>query len=165
MRGPLGRRATLCWSGSPSTAETVRGAVDADGDQVHLLAAATHTDSLVPSQVQVGAKTGEIPMFAPLLDGLADAGIDLAQTVITADALHPQRGHAEYLHERGAQFAFTVKHNQPGLYATLNALPWAQTPVAHRTVEAGHGRVTTRTIQVLPAPTGPTVPTRPTRYG
>jgi predicted transposase YbfD/YdcC len=91
-------------------------------------------------------------MFAPLLDTLADAGIDLSHTVITADALHAQRGHAEYLHERGAGFVFTVKHNQPGLFAALDALPWAQAPIAHRDIDRGHGRITTRTIQVLPAP-------------
>lgn len=132
--------------------KTVRGAVDAEGEQVHLLAAATHQDTLVLGQVEVGAKTNEIPMFAPLLDNLAAAGVDLTHAVITADALHTQRGHAEYLHDRGAEFVFTVKQNQPGLFAALDALPWAQTPIAAREVERGHGRVTTRTIQVAPAP-------------
>jgi hypothetical protein len=89
--------------------KTVRGAVDAEGEQVHLLAAATHQDTLVLGQVEVGAKTNEIPMFAPLLDTLAAAGIDLAHAVITADALHTQRGHAEYLHDRGAEFVFTAR--------------------------------------------------------
>lgn len=132
--------------------KTVRGAVDAEGEQMHLLAAATHQDTLVLGQVEVGAKTNEIPMFAPLLDTLAAAGVDLAHAVITADALHTQRGHAEYLHDRGAEFVFTVKQNQLGLFTVLNALPWAQTPITAREVERGHGRVTTRTIQVLPAP-------------
>ena len=132
--------------------KTVRGAVAADGTQVHLLAAATHGDQLVLGQVEVGAKTNEIPMFAPLLEGLADAGVDLAQAVITADALHCQRDHATYLHQRGAGFVFTVKHNQPGLFAALDALPWTDAPVAHRQTDRGHGRITTRTIQTLPAP-------------
>ncbi len=132
--------------------KTVRGATDIDGNQVHLLAAATHTDALVLGQVEVGAKTNEIPMFAPLLARLADTGVDLAQAVITADALHTQRAHARYLHERGAGFVFTVKQNQPALFAALDALPWAQVPIVARDVDTGHGRVTTRTIQVLPAP-------------
>ena len=89
--------------------KTVRGATDAEGNQVHLLAAATHEQSLVLGQVEVGAKTNEIPMFAPLLETLAATGIDLATTVITADALHSQRSHAEYLHSRDAQFVLTVK--------------------------------------------------------
>jgi predicted transposase YbfD/YdcC len=132
--------------------KTVRGAVDACGNQVHLLAAATHQDCLVLGQVEVGAKTNEIPMFAPLLETLAAAGIDLATTVITADALHSQRSHAQYLHEHGAEFVLTVKQNQPTLYAALDALPWAATPIAARHIDTGHGRVTTRTIQTLPAP-------------
>jgi predicted transposase YbfD/YdcC len=133
--------------------KTVRGAVDAEGNQVHLLAAATHQDSLVLTQVEVGAKTNEIPMFAPLLDQLADVGADLSEMVITADALHTQRAHAEYLHSVGAEFVLTVKHNQPTLFAALDALPWRQTPITHRDIDTTHGRITTRTIQTLPAPT------------
>jgi predicted transposase YbfD/YdcC len=132
--------------------KTVRGAVAADGSQVHLMAAATHGDQLVLGQVEVGAKTNEIPLFAPLLDGLTDAGVDLARAVITADALHTQRAHAQYLHER-AGFVFTVKQNQPALFAALDALAWAKAPITARDVDTGHGRITTRTIQVLPTPT------------
>jgi len=132
--------------------KAVRGATDTEGNQVHLLAAATHDDALVLGQVEVSAKSNEIPQFAPLLDTLAAAGVDLAHTVITADALHTQRAHADYLHERGAGFVFTCKQNQPRLFAALDALPWAQTPIAARQVDRGHGRVTTRTIQVMPAP-------------
>ena len=89
--------------------KAVRGATDTEGNQVHLLAAATHDDALVLGQVEVGAKSNEIPQFAPLLDTLAAAGVDLAHTVITADALHTQRAHADYLHERGAGFVFTCQ--------------------------------------------------------
>jgi predicted transposase YbfD/YdcC len=132
--------------------KTVRGAIDAEGQQVHLLAAATHTDSLVLGQVEVGAKSNEIPMFAPLLQSLSAAGVNLSGVVITADALHTQRCHAEYLHSAGAEFVLTAKLNQPRLYTALDALPWASTPIAAREVDTSHGRVTTRTIQVLPAP-------------
>jgi hypothetical protein len=43
----------------------VRGAVDDEGNQVHLLAAATHSDSLVLAQVEVGTKTNEVRREAP----------------------------------------------------------------------------------------------------
>lgn len=132
--------------------KTVRGAVDGAGNQTHLLAAATHGQQLVLGQVEVGAKTNEIPMFAPLIDRLTAIGVDLSRLVITADALHCQRTHAEYLHERGASFVFTAKHNQPALFAALDALPWADTPICHRDIDRDHGRTTTRTIQVRPAP-------------
>jgi hypothetical protein len=92
--------------------KTLRGALDADGDQMHLMAAATHGDQLVLGQVEVGAKTNEIPMFVALLDRLTDTGIDLSRLLLTADALHCQRGHAAYLHEHGAGFVFTAKQNQ-----------------------------------------------------
>jgi hypothetical protein len=49
---------------APEPAPTLRGAVDADGRQTHLLAAATHGTQLVLGQIEVGAKTNEIPMFA-----------------------------------------------------------------------------------------------------
>jgi hypothetical protein len=41
----------------------------------------------------------------------------------------------------------------PTLFAALDALAWAEVPIAARDIDTGHGRVTTRTIQVLPAPT------------
>jgi predicted transposase YbfD/YdcC len=132
--------------------KTVRGAIDSEGNQTHLLAVATHGEQLVLGQVEVGAKSNEIPQFAPLLDGLTAAGVDLRGLVITADALHTQRGHAEYLHQVGAEFVLTAKGNQPRLFAALDALPWATTPIAARDIDRSHGRVTTRTIQVLPAP-------------
>jgi predicted transposase YbfD/YdcC len=132
--------------------KSVRGAVDTEGNQVHLLAAATHEDALVLGQIEVSAKSNEIALFAPLLDSLAGAGVDLTRTVITADALHTQRAHAHYLHERDAGFVFTAKHNQPRLYAALDSLPWEKVPIAVRDVDTSHGRITTRTIQVLPAP-------------
>jgi predicted transposase YbfD/YdcC len=127
--------------------KTVRGAATDDGGQVHLLAAATHGNALVLAQTDVAAKTNEIPMFEPLLDSL-----DIVGTVITADALHTQRRHAEYLHRRGADFVFWVKDNQPGLFAKLDALAWSDVAVTHTATDRGHGRVETRTIQIMPAP-------------
>ena len=108
----------------------------------------THTEALGSALHSVSGT----PQKLLKLDGLAEAGVDLAQTVITADALHTQRAHAEYLHKRGAGFVFTVKQNQPRLFAALDALAWAQVPIAARDIDTGHGRITTRTIQVLPAP-------------
>src|SRR6185312_3249597 len=44
------------------------------------------------------------------------------------------------------------KENRRALFDALDALPWGQVPVAHTASDKGHGRITTRTIQVLPAP-------------
>jgi hypothetical protein len=47
-----------------------------------------------------------IPMFATLLDR-----IDLAGAAVTADAMHAQRAHAEYLvTQRSAHYLLTVEH-------------------------------------------------------
>ena len=66
--------------------KAVRGAKAADGSQVHLLAALAGQHGVVAAQAAMSAKTNEIPMIIPLLDGL-----DLSNAVITADALHCQR--------------------------------------------------------------------------
>jgi predicted transposase YbfD/YdcC len=127
--------------------KTLRGALDAEGHQVHLLAAATHQHALVLAQTDVAAKTNEIPMFPELLDGL-----DIAGLTVTADALHTQRSHATYLHGRDADFVFMVKDNQPNLFAALDRLDWPSVPIGHISDDRGHGRIENRTIQILPAP-------------
>jgi predicted transposase YbfD/YdcC len=114
---------------------------------VHLLAALAGCRGVVAAQTEVGAKTNEIPMIIPLLDGLSLDG-----AVVTADALHTQRATADYVHGRGADFAFPARDNQPGLFDVLDALPWQDVPVAPAATDRGHGRVTTPTIQVLDAP-------------
>jgi predicted transposase YbfD/YdcC len=123
--------------------KTLRGSGhDGEGGR-HLLAAFDHAHGVVLGQVEVGAKTNEIPMFTALLDR-----IDLTRAVVTADALHAQRGHATYLAGRGAHYLLTVKRNQPGLYAQLAALPWREIPVACQARERGHGRTERRTLKV-----------------
>ncbi len=71
---------------------------------------------------------------------------------MTADALHTQRATADYVHGRSADFALPVKDNQPGLFDALDALPWHNVQVTHASTDRGHGRITTRTIQVMDAP-------------
>jgi len=44
-----------------------------------------------------------------------------------------------------------VKEDRRSLIDTIGALPWKHVPVAHSATDKGHGRITTRTIQILPA--------------
>ena len=88
-------------------------------------------------------------MFTTLLDR-----VDIADAVITADALHAQREHATYLHRRGAHYLLIVKRNQPGLHAQLAALPWRDVPVAYDQRERGHGRTERRTLKVTAVAAG-----------
>jgi predicted transposase YbfD/YdcC len=130
--------------------KAIRGAKDADGNQVRLLAALAGPDaatSVVAAQAEVGKKTNEVPVAAVVLDR-----IDLNGKVVTADALHTVKATANYIHDHGGEFVFPVKENRRALFDALDALPWDQVPVAHTATDKGHGRITTRTIQVLPAP-------------
>ena len=130
--------------------KTLRGSGTGGEPGRHLLAAFDHAHGVVLGQVDVKAKTNEIPLFATLLDR-----IDVTGAVVTADALHAQRAHAEYLVDaRGAHYLLTVKRNQPHLYTRLTALPWREVPVGDDTRERGHGRVERRTLKATAVATG-----------
>jgi predicted transposase YbfD/YdcC len=132
--------------------KAVRGARNADGTQVRLLAALVGPDaaaSVVAAQAAVGVKTNEVPVAKVVLGGL-----DLRGKVVTADALHTVKATARLIHEGGGEFVFPVKENRRSLFDGIDALPWKDVPVAHAATDRGHGRITTRTIQVLPAPEG-----------
>jgi len=109
--------------------KTVRGAKDAEGKQLHLMSAILHQKGIVVAQKPVDCKTNEITVFRPLLDG-----VDIKGKVVTADALHTQIAHAEYIvNEREADYFFTVKGNQPTLLEDLEAINIEDfSPSAHR---------------------------------
>jgi predicted transposase YbfD/YdcC len=124
--------------------KTLRGSGHHGHGQVHLLAAMDHTTRGILGQTDVDPSTNEIARFRPLLDRL-----DLTDTVVTADALHTQREHADWLiTHKHAAYLLIVKHNQPTLHHQLQALPWPDIPVADHTRDRGHGRVETRRLQV-----------------
>ena len=134
--------------------KTVRGAKDAEGNQLHLLAAVVGPPGPAPVASVVVAQAA-VPDAKPKETTVATnvlAQIDLDGTVVTADALHTVKATATYIHEHGGHFVFPVKENRQALFDALDALPWAEAPIAHTSVDRGHGRITTRTIQVLPAP-------------
>jgi predicted transposase YbfD/YdcC len=110
----------------------------------HLLAVMDHTTGAVLGQTQVAAKTNEIARFQPLLDG-----VDLTGAVVTADALHTQHAHADWLvGVKHAAYLLLVKANQPSLHHQLATLPWSAIPVADHTRDRGHHRVELRRLQV-----------------
>ena len=127
--------------------KTVRGARSAQTVAPHLVAAFDHTSGAVLGQVAVAAKSNEIPAVRDLL-----ACFDLAGAVVTVDAMHTQSDTATAITGAGGDYVFTVKKNQPGLYAASKNLPWKDVP-GHRVSTTGHGRRVTRTIKVVDAPT------------
>jgi predicted transposase YbfD/YdcC len=89
-------------------------------------------------------RTNEIGMAVPLLEECPLAG-----KTVTVDALLTQRFLATYLHERQADYHFTVKGNQPSLERELT-LRFEQRgkPDFVETLPTAHGRSETRRIWV-----------------
>src|SRR4051794_27461799 len=94
--------------------KNLRGARRPDGQQTKLLAVIDHTHPLVLTQTEV-VEGNEIAAFRTALDPLPQ----LRGCLITADALHTQRGHADYLLGRGAHYLFTVKDNQCAMWRSV----------------------------------------------
>lgn len=100
--------------------KTLRGSRDGEKPAVHLLAAITHGEGVVLSQLPVGEKSNEIPSAKPLL-----ADLDLRGRTVTADAMHTQSDLARHLvEEKKADYVFIAKANQPTLRADIEALEW-----------------------------------------
>jgi predicted transposase YbfD/YdcC len=126
--------------------KTVRGARTATTVAPHLVAAFDHASGTVLGQLVTAAKSNEIPTVRTLL-----AAFDLTGVVVTVDAMHTQTDTAELITTKGGDYVFTVKANQPNLYAACKHLPWHDVP-AHSSLDRGHGRRVRRTIKVLTAP-------------
>jgi len=129
--------------------KTVRGARTRTAPAPHLVAALDHATGTVVGQLATAAKSNEVPAVRTLL-----ASFDLASdggVVVTLDAMHTQADTAKAITGAGGDYVFTVKANQPTLYAACKKLPWKDVP-AHTRVQAGHGRRACRTIKVIDAP-------------
>jgi predicted transposase YbfD/YdcC len=110
-----------------------------------MVLAAMGDDAALLARQRVSDKTNEITGFTALL-----AALDLTEVVVAADALHTQREHAIALVEEfGAHYAFTVKRNQPELWAACKAVPWEEVRATYRSTTRGHGRIDTRVIEVV----------------
>src|SRR3954447_3442936 len=125
--------------------KSLRGARQRNGQQTKLLAVIDHTSRLVLTQTEV-VEGNEIAAFITALDTLPQ----LRGHLITADALHTQRSHADYLLGRGAHYLFTVKDNQPTLRRALAALRWRAAPRdTEPGSQRGRGRIESRTATVI----------------
>ena len=89
-------------------------------------------------------RTNEIKTAIPLLDA-----IDIQGKEITADALLTQRKIAEYLvRDRKADYHFTVKNNQPGLFQDISLyFDDRRDPDFIQYDPPDHGRIETRKIR------------------
>lgn len=104
----------------------------------------------VLSQVEVGRKENEIPKAPQALKS-----VEISQKVVTADALHTQRGLVRHILEAQGDYVLPVKENQPRLYQSIQSLFAPEFPkpgfgkiptdfLTACTVNKGHGRIETR---------------------
>jgi len=109
-------------------------------------------EAKVMSQVEVGRKENEIVQAPKALKRA-----EISQKVITADALHTQRGLAAQILEAQADYVFPVKENQPQLYKNIQSLFAPEYPkpgfgkiqtdfLTAQKVNKGHGRIEIRTL-------------------
>src|ERR687889_190650 len=132
QRGPGGTTAAEARTVLAVDGKTLRGSRDGNGQQTRLVSVYDHAHQSVLTQAPV-AGGDELAAFNVALAALPDLG----GVPITADALHCQRAHADFLAERGGHYLFTVTGNQPLLRAALRRLPWAHAlfPHARRAVK------------------------------
>ncbi len=80
-----------------------------------------HAAGAIIGQLATAAKSNEIPAVRTLLatfDLASDGGV-----VVTVDAMHTQTDTAELITAAGGDYVFTLKANQPKLYAAYKQLP------------------------------------------
>lgn len=125
--------------------KALKGSAHLETKRRHLLSAVTHGTIVTLAQAEVGAKTKETKHFQPLL-----AGLDIANTVVTFDALHSVKANITWLVEtKQAHYIAAIKTNQPTAHAQISALPWNTIPVQHTASETGHGRAESRSIKTM----------------
>lgn len=110
-------------------------------------------DQQVVAQAAVDRKENEI-LAAPR----ALEAVSLAGKIVTGDALHTQRAISEQIVERGGDYLWPVKENQPRLYEDIRRLFTPEKPkpgfgkittdfLSASQINLGHGRLEKRSIQ------------------
>ncbi len=135
--------------------KVLRGTFEAQPKGVSLLAAYLPREGLVLMEVALEDKGSEIEAAPRLLQCL-----DLRDKVILGDALHTQRAISCSIVERGGEYVWLVKGNQPQLEEDLRLwfgpdpapIPGLAYPAKDletvRQVSKGHGRLETRILTV-----------------
>ncbi|UZK92586.1 hypothetical protein OIO89_00295 (plasmid) [Mycobacterium ulcerans] len=105
---------------------------------------------IVLGQLAVAEKSNEIPCVRALLTLLPGS----LRWLVTVDAMHTQVVTAKLIRATlKSHYLMIVKSNQAKIFARITALPWAEVPAA-ATDDRGHGRVETRTLQIITAARG-----------
>jgi predicted transposase YbfD/YdcC len=113
---------------------------------LHMVSAWGCQQRLVLAQVVTDDKSNEITAVPKLL-----AMLSLKGTIVTADALNCQRAIAQQIVDQGGDYALALKRNQESLHGDVVMLfddPGCKVVTAEPDVDAGHGRIETRTASV-----------------
>jgi predicted transposase YbfD/YdcC len=113
---------------------------------LHMVSAWGCEQRLVLAQIATDEKSNEITAVPELLKMLSLKG-----TIVTADALNCQRAIAAQIVEQGGDYALALKGNQPTLHDDVRLLlddPESKVATSKPDVDAGHGRIETRTATV-----------------
>jgi predicted transposase YbfD/YdcC len=119
---------------------------------IHMVSAFAARQRLVLGQVEVEDKSNEIVAIPKLLDMLAIEG-----AIVTIDAMGCQRGIAQKVIDKKADYVLALKGNQGSLRDDVElfvkeqkARGFADTRISQdRTVDGDHGRIETRTTTVI----------------
>ncbi|WP_395292398.1 ISAs1 family transposase [Kitasatospora hibisci] len=148
LTGPVPADAPVKRDAVSVDGKTLRGSRTRERRAVHLLAASIHGTRAVIARRQVDSKSNEITAFRPLLGPL-----DLADKVVTFDALLTQHDHARFLvEEKNAHYIALIKGNHPTLHAQLKKLPWSEVPLMDKTRAIAHGRDEIRRLKAATVP-------------
>jgi len=134
--------------------KTVRRSHDKNGGKaaIHMVSAFAARQRLVLGQVKVADKSNEIVAIPKLLDMLAIEG-----AIVTIDAMGCQRGIAQKVVDKKADYILALKGNQGSLREDVEVFVAEQTAAGfkdtrisqHQTVDGDHGRIETRTTTVI----------------
>lgn len=112
---------------------------------IYMVSAWAVENQLVLGQLKVSEKSNENTAIPLLLDLL-----DIEGTIITIDAIGTQTKIAEKNIDSGADYILSVKGNQKELLEQVEARFKHQAAGStHQLVEKGHGRIETRTCEVI----------------
>jgi predicted transposase YbfD/YdcC len=119
---------------------------------LHMVSAFAARQRLVLGQVAVAGKSNEIVAIPKLLDMMAIEG-----AVVTIDAMGCQRGIAQAIIDKKADYVLALKGNQGTLRADVDLFVAEQKAVGFKdatisrdeTVDGDHGRIETRTTTVI----------------
>jgi predicted transposase YbfD/YdcC len=121
---------------------TSRRARRGEAHPLHPVSARASRQRLVIGQEAITAKGNEATAIPLLLERLEQAG-----ALVTIDAIGCQRGIAEAISGKGADYLLALKDNRPALAGEVG-LFFDRAPAGsldtHQTVDADHGRIETR---------------------